>query len=204
VPLREVTAAVAKVLAGDVSRWAIAVTAGNRALLGALFATMVVTAADALADGAAGYVLTAGITGLATFAGTCASPTVANRTPPRLLVVAAFGIPAAVLGAAALAANLAVAVPAVAICFFVFQIMRVVADSTVQSCIPDATRGRVFAAYDVAYNLSYFGGAAMALMVDQTTELRTLLVIVALAYTCGSALVAVHDRVVVSRPAVAA
>lgn len=204
VSLREVTAAVARVLTGDVSRWAIAVTAGNRALLGALFATTVVAISNALDDGATGYVLTAGVTGIASFAGTCASPHVAHRTSPRVLVVAAFGIPAGVVGAAAFSAELAVTVPAVASCFFVFQIIRVVADSTVQACIPDATRGRVFAAYDVAYNLSYFGGAAVALMLDQTAEPRTVLAVVGLAYASGSAIVAAHDRVVVSRPVVAA
>jgi predicted MFS family arabinose efflux permease len=163
-----------------------------------------VAIADALDDGAAGYVMTAGITGLATFAGTCASPRVAHRTSPRVLVVAAFGIPAAVLGVAVLSGHLAVTVPAVAACFFVFQIIRVVADSTVQARIPDATRGRVFAAYDVAYNLSYFGGAAVALMLDQTSDPRTALAAVALAYAGGSAVVATHDRVVVSRPMVSA
>jgi hypothetical protein len=204
VSLRDAAAAVAHVLTGEVSRWAIAVTAGNRALLGALFATTVVAIANALDDGAAGYVMTAGITGLATFAGTCASPRVAHRTSPRVLVVAAFGIPAAVLGVAVLSVRLAVTVPAVAACFFVFQIIRVVADSTVQARIPDATRGRVFAAYDVAYNLSYFGGAAVALMLGQTSDPRTALAAVALVYAGGSAVVATHDRVVVSRPMVSA
>ena len=204
ISLRDVTTAVANVLTGDVSRWAIAVTAGNRALLGALFATTVVAIANALDDGAAGYVMTAGVTGLATFAGTCASPRVAHRTSPRVLVVAAFGIPAAVLGVAVVSARLAVTVPAVTACFFVFQIIRVVADSTVQARIPDATRGRVFAAYDVAYNLSYFGGAAVALMLDQTTDARMVLAAVALVYAGGSAVVATHDRVVVSRPVVSA
>lgn len=203
VSLRGVTRAVADVLTGEVSRWAIAVTATNRALLGALFASTVVAAADLLDDGAAGYVLTAGVTGLATFTGTCASPRVAHRTSPRVLVVAAFGIPSVLLTVALLVAHIAVIVPAVAACFFVFQIIRVVADSTVQACIPDATRGRVFAAYDVAYNLSYFGGAAVALMLDQSADLRSVLAAIALVYACGSAVVAVHDRVVVSRPAAA-
>jgi hypothetical protein len=200
-PLRlaEVASAVSRLLVGRVSRWAIAVTAGHRVLLGALFATTVL-AMSTWVGGAGGYLAAAGLTGASTFAGTCSAASIAARTGRRRLVALAFGVPAVALGIAVLTDPIVVGLPAVAATFFVFQSLRVVADSVVQDCMPDAARGRVFAAYDIAYNLSYFGGAAVALTLSRTLDPFSLIALVAMAYLVASLAIVARRRVIVTTP----
>ena len=59
--------------------------------------------------------------------------------------------------------NFATALGAVVIASFAFQNVRVCNDAAVQSTVHTASLGRVFAAYDVVYNLSFVGGAAIGL-----------------------------------------
>lgn len=153
---------VAGLVGSSPTRFVIAITATNRALLGASFATFVIVASDEYDLGPDGYLLALAITGVGSFSGAVVAPRCHELLGSAGVVAAAFAIPAALLSLAGWLDRRFVLEPALAASFLAFQVLRVVADATVQASIADDTRGRVFATYDVSYNLSYFAGAAAA------------------------------------------
>lgn len=145
------------------TRFVIAVTASNRALLGASFATFVLMADEEYDLGPDGYLLALAVTGAGSFAGAALAPRSHDRIGTAGVVAAAFVVPATLLSVAGSLDRRPALELALCLSFCSFQILRVVADATVQASIADDTRGRVFSTYDLSYNLSYFGGAAAAI-----------------------------------------
>ena len=145
------------------TRFVVAVTTSVRFLLGASFATFVLLASEA-GLGPDGYLLALAVTGAGSFVGATLAPRAHRRLGAAGVVACSYLVPATSLSTAGLLDRRVVLEIAVFGSFLAFQLVRVVADATVQSSIADETRGRVFAVYDVAYNLSYFAGAAVAIL----------------------------------------
>jgi hypothetical protein len=154
---------VARLATSSPTRFVIAVTASNRALLGASFATFVLLASEEYALGPDGYLLALAVTGAGSFVGAALAPRSHDRIGSAGVVAAAFVVPALLLSLAGSIDRRLVLEVALCLSFCSFQILRVVSDATVQASIADDTRGRVFSTYDVSYNLSYFAGAAAAI-----------------------------------------
>lgn len=154
------------------ARRAMAIAVSARCLLGALFATTVLIGANRLGLEASGYAAALAITGIGSFAGTISAAWTARRLGVRGLVLGTFACIA--IGTAAAAFSGAVTMMAIAatVSFFAFQNLRVSTDAVVQMAIPDRARARVFSLYDAAYNLAYFGGAAIALAADLAADGR--------------------------------
>lgn len=164
------------------TRFVIAVTASNRALLGASFATFVLMASDEYDLGPNGYLLALAVTGAGSFIGAAVAPRSHDRIGTAGVVATAFVVPAAVLSLAGSLDRRLVLELALCLSFCAFQILRVVADATVQASIADDTRGRVFSTYDVSYNLSYFGGAAAAIALGAAGRADAWFSTIGLAY----------------------
>jgi len=164
------------------TRFVIAVTASNRALLGASFATFVLLASDEYGLGPDGYLLALAVTGVGSFAGAALAPRSHDRIGPAGVVAVAFVVPATVLSLAGSLDRRLVLEIALCLSFCAFQILRVVADATVQASIADDTRGRVFSTYDVSYNLSYFAGAAAAIALGTAGRPGAWFAAIGLAY----------------------
>ena len=145
----------------DVRRPLLAVWA-HRLLLGAGFVLLVLVADSRYHLQAGGYGLALAVTGVAAFAGTVAAPWLGRRWAPWALLPVAF-LPPAV--AALLAANeptVGWLLAALAVAAVSFQILKVLADALVGAATDDAVRGRVFASYDLLYNLAFvMAGLAM-------------------------------------------
>lgn len=190
---------VAALVAGPPTRRAIVLTSSSRALLGAVFASAVLAAANEFDFAERGYLVVVAVTGVGSFVGTLTAPTVAARTG-RLLAVGAFAVPAgALFTAVALHAPLVWAV-AVASSFWAFQNLRVTTDAVVQGAIADGARARVFSVYDAAYNLSYFGGAAAALVLGLADRSRPTFAAIGLCFAVAAAVVAIADSVLAPTP----
>lgn len=157
-----VSRGVTRLVTTSPTRFVVIVTTSLRALLGASFATFVVLAADGRA-GTDGYLLAVAVTGTGSFAGAFLASRVHRRLGAARVVASAFIVPAITLSTAGLIGRRVVLECALFGSFLAFQLVRVVADATVQANIVDASRGRVFAIYDVGYNLAYFAGAATAI-----------------------------------------
>ncbi len=197
---RETLARVAALVAGPPTRRAILLTSSSRALLGATFASAVLAAANEFDFAERGYLVVVAVTGVGSFLGTLTAPAVAERSGMRLLAFGAFAMPAAALFVAvALHAPLVWAV-AVASSFWAFQNLRVTTDAVVQAAITDAARARVFSVYDAAYNLSYFGGAAAALVFGLADRSRPTFAAIAVCFAVAAACIAAVDAAIPPAP----
>lgn len=172
------------------TRTAMILAASHRALLGALFVTLVMMAADVYGLGESGYVLAAGLTSFGTFLGTLTAPRMAARLRFDGLTIMAFLLPALALPFGVSSGIRPLVVLAISVAFFAFQNLRVAADATVQAGIDDQSRGKVFAAYDAVYNLSYFAGAAVAIGFDANIDPHSAVATAGAIYAaCSVALV---------------
>ena len=127
----------------------------HRFLLGAGFILLVLIADRRYHFHTSGYALALAVTGIAAFAGTLVAPVLARSHRPRALLASTFA-------AAAIAAlfggywpNLPVLVLGLGIAAFAFQTLKTLVDALVGGAAADAVRGRVFAAYDVLYNVAF-------------------------------------------------
>lgn len=197
---RETFGRVVALVASPPARRAIVLTSSSRALLGATFASAVLAAANEFEFAERGYLVVVAVTGVGSFLGTLTAPSVAERSGMRLLAFGAFAMPAAALfTAVALHAPIIWAV-AVASSFWAFQNLRVTTDAIVQGAIADGARARVFSVYDAAYNLSYFGGAAAALVFGLADRSRPTFAAIGLCFAVAAALIAVSDTALPPAP----
>jgi apolipoprotein N-acyltransferase len=134
----------------------------HRLLLGAGFVLLVLVADHRYHLSTSGYGLAIAVTGVAAFAGTVIAPWLAGRWAPQALLALAFLPPAAAAAVVGYAPTLAGLLAAVAATAVSFQCLKVLTDALVGRATRDALRGRVFAVYDVLYNVAFvLAGLAM-------------------------------------------
>ncbi len=134
----------------------------HRLLLGAGFIVLVLVADERYHLQASGYGLALAVTGVAAFLGTVAAPPLARRRPPQRLLPVMFLPPSIAAFAAGFVPSLAALLAALAVTATSFQCLKVLADALVGRATADVVRGRVFAAYDVLYNVAFVAaGLAM-------------------------------------------
>ncbi|WP_181799098.1 apolipoprotein N-acyltransferase [Kitasatospora acidiphila] len=166
----------------------------HRLLLGAGFVVLVLVADSQYRLKASGYGIALAATGIATFAASAAAPALASRYGARALLPAAFLPAAAAAYVGGLFPSLWVLVACVAVAAFAFQVLKVCADALIGGATPDAARGRVFALYDLLYNLAFvFAGLAMVPWWHAGRE-RALLWWVAAGFTAGWAVIELADH----------
>ncbi|GAA1942853.1 MFS transporter [Kitasatospora viridis] len=157
----------------------------HRLLLGAGFVVLVLVADSQYRLRASGYAVALAATGIATFAASAVAPPLAGRYGARALVPAAFLPAAAAAYVGGLFPSLWVLVLCLAVAAFAFQVLKVCADALVGGATPDAARGRVFALYDLLYNLAFVLSALVLVPWWQAGRERTLLWWVAAGFTAG-------------------
>jgi apolipoprotein N-acyltransferase len=166
-------------------RWPLLAVATHRLLLGAGFVVLVLIADSRYHLRISGYGVALAAAGLAAFAGTLVAPPLAQRYTAPVLVPAAF-LPAA--GAAyigGLFPSLPVLVCCVSVVAFAFQVLKIAADALVGGNSPDAVRGRVFAVYDVLYNVSFVVAGLLMVPLWRAGRERPLLWLIAAGFVLG-------------------
>lgn len=128
---------------------------GHRFLLGAGFVVLVLIADERYSLEAPGYGLALAVTGVAAFGGTVAAPVLAHRFRRRALLPPAYLVSALAALLAGFRPSLVGLVAGLGAVAFAFQVLKVVVDALVQDAADDRVRGRVFAAYDVLYNVAF-------------------------------------------------
>jgi apolipoprotein N-acyltransferase len=145
----------------DIARPLLAVCA-HRFLLGGGFVLLVLVADQRYHLSTSGYGLAIGVTGVAAFVGTLLAPWLAGRWRPRALLPVAFLPPAAAAVVVGYSPTLPGLLAALAVTAVSFQCLKVLTDALVGRATPDVLRGRVFAVYDVMYNVAFvLAGLAM-------------------------------------------
>ena len=130
-------------------------------------------------------------TGLAAFAGTLAAPPLARWYSPAVLVPAAFLPAAAAAYVGGLFPSLVVLVCCVSVVAFAFQILKISVDALVGGTAPDAVRGRVFAVYDVLYNVAFVVAGLAMVPLWRVGRERLLLWLISAGFVLGWVLVGV-------------
>jgi len=150
-------------------RFAIASSGGGKLLLGMSYACVALVIDARFAIEASGYAAVFGVAGAGSFLGTLTAEWVIERVPRKSVSVLAAVASGLAVGGILLVDSFVTAMAAIVVASFAFQNVRVCNDAAVQSSVDSASLGRVFAAYDVVYNLSFVIGAAAALTVGIDT-----------------------------------
>jgi apolipoprotein N-acyltransferase len=157
----------------------------HRFLVGAGFVLFVLAADSGYRLRIAGYGLALAVTGVAAFAGTVTAPVLDRRWGPAALLPVAF-LPPAVLGyAAGVTPGLGLLLAGLAVTGFSFQALKVLVDAMVGGACRDAVRGRVFAAYDVLYNVAFVLAGLAMVPLWHPSRVRGLLWLIAAGFAAG-------------------
>ncbi|MBB4922108.1 apolipoprotein N-acyltransferase [Kitasatospora kifunensis] len=168
--------------------------ATHRLLLGAGFVLLVLVADSQYGLKASGYGIALAVTGVATFAASAAAPALAARYGARALLPAAFLPAAAAAYVGGLLPSLWVLVPCVGVAAFAFQVLKVCTDALLGGATPDSARGRVFAIYDMIYNVSFVLAGLVMVPWWHSGHQRALFWWVAAGFTVGWAVFGAVER----------
>lgn len=178
--------AVTAQLACGKTRYALASTSAHRLLVGVIVATVALDV-DGRTDGSAsGYALTLGTAGVAAFVGSVTSEWVNERIPRRPLTVGCFAGACCAVSPLPFVPGPAPRLVAVGILVFLFQNLRVASDATIQANAAPGSCGRVFAAYDIAFNLAYVVGLIGGLAIASNFSVEVALGVVGPVYLLGA------------------
>ena len=157
----------------------------HRTLLGAGFVLLVLVADRRYHLEASGYGLALGVTGVAAVVGTVSAPWLSGRWRPGALLPLAFLPPAAATAAVGYGPTLPGLVATIAVAAVAFQVLKVLTDALVGRATPDAVRGRVFAIYDVLYNVAFVLAGLLMIPLWRLGRERALLWWLAAAFAGG-------------------
>jgi len=146
-------------------RFSIGSSGAGKLLLGIGYACVALVVDSRFNVEATGYAAVFGVAGAGTFLGTLSAERVIERMPRKSVSVVAATVSSLAMMGVLLVDLLPIAMASIAIASFGFQNVRVCNDAAVQSNVDSTALGRVFAAYDVVYNLSFVAGAALGLIV---------------------------------------
>lgn len=167
----------------------------HRFLLGAGFILLVLVGDQKYHLHTSGYGLAIAVTGVAAFAGTVITPALARRFQPVAMVPLAFPAAAAAGVIGAFWPTLAVLVAGLALVAVSFQVLKTLVDALVGGASDDRLRGRVFAAYDVLYNVAFVLAGLALIPLWQLGRERALLWGLAVAFVVAGCFVARWLRV---------
>ncbi|QUR68150.1 MFS transporter [Mycobacterium spongiae] len=166
-------------------RWPLLAVAGHRVLLGAGFVVLVLMADSRYQLEISGYGVALAATGFAAFAGSALAPPLARRYSATALVPLSFLPAAAAAFIGGLIGSVAVLVACVGVVAFAFQVLKISVDALVGGNAPDAVRGRIFAVYDVLYNVSFVAAGLLMIPLWHADSERLLLWLVAGGFALG-------------------
>jgi apolipoprotein N-acyltransferase len=162
----------------------------HRLLLGAGFVLLVLIADRRYHFQTSGYAIALAVTGVAAFAGTVVAPMLARAHRPRALLASAFAAAAIAALLAGYWPNLPVLIGALGVTAFAFQVLKTLVDALVGGAASDVVRGRVFAAYDVLYNVAFVVAGIALVPLWKLGRERALLWWIAVAFVAAGLAVA--------------
>lgn len=145
-------------LAASKIRFAIGSTASLRLFLGVTVATVALHVGSRYSFEAVGFASLLALVSAGNFAGSLTAEWFVERFRRRSIAVLASISSSVFISVGQIVGVPTVQLAAVACCAFAFQNLRICTDSSVQANTPDEVLGRVFAAYDVVYNVAYAAG----------------------------------------------
>lgn len=154
---------------------------------GALTVTVLMLCRYAWADSESGGLallgIAVGVSGAGFFAAAVITPSAVARYTPLAWMACCAGLSAVLTSALGLSFAYVPLLIAAFVLGLSTQAAKISTDTVVQSSVDDAFRGRVFAVYDMLFNVAYVGAAAVAaLMLPPDGRSGVLVIAVALLY----------------------
>jgi predicted MFS family arabinose efflux permease len=176
------------------TRYALASTTAHRLLVGVVVATVALDIDGRTGGSASGYALTLATAGVAAFAGSVTSEWVNERFPRRSLTIGCFAFASFVVSPLPFVSGPVPHLVATGVVVFLFQNLRVASDATIQANASPGSCGRVFAAYDVAFNFAYVVGLVGGLAITTNSSVDITLGAVGPSYLVGAVAFALLKR----------
>jgi MFS family permease len=173
-------------LSSGKTRFAVLSTAMHRALVGMLVASVALDVDQRTNGAASGYALALGVAGAAGFVGSVTSEWANERIPRRTLTVGCYLTAGLTVASLFVIPGVVGRLVAVGVCVFLFQNLRVASDATIQANAAPGSCGRVFAAYDITFNLAYVAGLIAGLGVSTNASILVSFAVIAPLYLIGS------------------
>ncbi|BCL21639.1 MFS transporter [Streptomyces tuirus] len=167
--------------------WALTAMSLMRFCYGALLVMLLMLCRYALTstpgDGLALLGLALGFSGAGFFAAAVVTPWAAGRLGPSRWIVVCAGAAALLEPALGLPFATTPLLAAAFVLGLTTQGAKIATDTIVQSCVEDGFRGRVFSVYDVLFNVSFVGAAAVAaVMLPPDGQSVPLVITIAVIY----------------------
>jgi apolipoprotein N-acyltransferase len=167
----------------------------HRFLLGAGFILLVLIGNLRYRLEAPGYGVALAVTGVGAFLGSWVAPLLARRFRTTALLPASFALAGVAAIVGGFSPNFAVLVAGVGVVAVAFQVLKVVVDALVGGATPDRVRGRVFATYDVVYNVAFVVAGIVLIPLWSPARERALLWLIGAAFVGGALVFARLERV---------
>jgi MFS family permease len=179
--------------------WALVAMSLMRFCYGALLVMVLMLCRYALTsstdDGLALLGLALGVSGVGFFAAAVVTPWAAGRLGPGRWIVVCAGAAALLEPALGLPFATAPLLAAAFVLGLTTQGAKIATDTIVQSSVEDGFRGRIFSVYDVLFNVSFVGAAAVAaLMLPPDGRSVPLVITIAVAYAAVAVTMARFGR----------
>lgn len=176
------------------ARYALLATSSHRLFVGVLVAAISLHLDGHTGGAASGYAATIGVVGLAGFLGSVTAEWMNEHLRRRALTIAAFALSGVAVAPMQIFGGTGWGLVAVGVAAFSFQNLRVASDATIQANAAPGSCGRVFALYDIAFNLSYIVGILVGLAVASNTSVTIAIEVASPAFLFFAVVFAVIER----------
>jgi MFS family permease len=169
-------------------RFAIGSTASLRLLLGLTVASVALHVGNRLSLEAVGFALLLALISTGNFLGSLTAEWFVERFRRRSIAVLASASSAVSIMVGQVIGSPILQLATVAFCAFAFQNLRICTDSSVQANTPDEVLGRVFATYDVIYNVAYAVGIMLGVGLSGVVPVGAVLAVICVSHVSLAAL----------------
>lgn len=176
------------------TRYAVLSTSVHRLLVGTTVATVALDVDGRTGGAASGYAVTLGVAGLGTFVGSVSAEWVNERITRRAATIGAFVLAGCFVSPLPAIPGASGRLIAVGVVAFLFQNLRIASDATIQANAAPGSCGRVFAVYDIAFNLMYVGGLLAGLAIATNATIQFSLGFIGPLYLLGGVVFALLRR----------
>ena len=164
------------------TRFAVLATTSHRLLLGLCLAAIALMIDAKVGLSTAGSVVVLGCAAAGGFIGSFCAEWATEHFPRRAIASGSFLFSGMALLITAIAPHPYVSLASLGFASFLFQILRVRSDASVQANANPSVLGQIFAAYDIVYNLAFIGGGLLGVVLIKDVSFTALICSVVLAY----------------------
>lgn len=164
------------------TRFAVLSTTTHRLLLGTCLASIAIMIDSKMNLSTTGGVVVLSSGAVGSFVGSLCAEWATETFPRRMIALLSFGLTGTCMAGTALFPQPAVGLLTLLCAAFLFQILRLRSDASIQATIRPQILGHVFAAYDIVYNLAFIAGGIVGVLIAPHASFSVILSVVVVAY----------------------